>query len=479
MRIPLKWTLPAATLLIGVALGFVSRGWISAPSAKHSMPGRSGDYYVCEVHGHVHEGPGTCPVCGTELVPAEKMDQPAAKRDDRKVKYWRSPMDPTFVSKAPGKDNMGMDLVAVYEGDAEATAGVVTIEPVVMLQMGIRTGVLARGKLSRRIRTVGRVVYDEEKLGTVTSKLNVWVEKLYVDKTGQQVAVGDPLVEIYSKELEAAQVAFLDSLKDPRLTSKEVSAAERRRAANLLESSRRRLEYWDLAADQIEAIAKDGQVRRTLTLRSKFDGIVTKKNAVEGRFFKSGTALFEIADLDTVWVYASIYEFERPWIREGQPAKISLSYVPGKDYEGGIDYVYPYLNEKTRDITVRMRFDNPDGVLLPGMFANVSIDSNLGTDALLLPEEAVIDTGTRKIVFVERGPGKFEGREVRLGVRSGEGDWEVLDGLKPGERIVLSGQFLLDAESKVREAIRKFLEPDGQDKASSKDQGQKDREEGR
>jgi len=335
--------------------------------------------------------------------------------------------------------------------------------------------VLAHGELSRRIRTVGRVVYDEEKLGTVTSKLDIWVERLYVDKTGQKVASGDPLVEIYSKELEAAQVAFLDSLKDPRLTSKAVSEAERRRAANLLESSRRRLEYWDLPADQIEAIAKDGQVRRTLTLRSKFDGIVTKKNAVEGRFFKSGTALFEIADLTTVWVYASIYEFERPWIREGQPVTISLSYVPGKDYEGKVDYVYPYLNEKTRDITVRMRFDNPNGVLLPGMFANVALNSNLGTHALLLPEEAVLDTGTRKIVFVERGPGKFEGREVRLGVRSGDGMWEVLDGMKTGERIVLSGQFLLDAESKVREAIRKFLDADGPDETPPADKGRKGR----
>lgn len=370
-------------------------------------------------------------------------------------------MDPTFVSKGPGKDKMGMDLVPVYEGDAEAEAGVVTIEPAVVLQMGVRTQKLKHGELVRRIRTVGNVTYDEETLGTVTTKLDGWVETLHVDKTGQQVEVGDPLFDVYSKDLEAAQVAFLDSIRDPRLTSKEVSPAESQRAQALLESARRRLEYWDIPEDQIEAIAKSGTVQRTLTLRSRFRGVVTHKNAVEGRFFKAGEALFEIADLSAVWVYAQIYEFERPWVKEGQKAVIALSYVPGKAFDGVVEYVYPYLNEKTRDITVRMRFANPEGLLLPGMYANVTMDCSLGTHALLVPEEAVLDTGVRKIVFVVRGPGKFEGREVRLGVRAAGGQWEVLDGLNDGEEVVVSGQFLLDAESKVREAIRKFLEVGG------------------
>lgn len=457
-----KLLIPGLALVAGLGIGYFARG--GGAVADPAEPGVRRRYYVCEKHGHVHEGPGTCPKGGGKLKPVEGMAQPAKKKEEeqRKVKYWRSPMDPTDVSKSPGKDNMGMDRVPVYEGDAEAQAGMVVIQPEVMLQMGIRTKVLKHGNLTRRIRTVGNVTYNEETLGTVTSKLSLWVEKLHVNKTGQAVKAGDPLLEIYSKELEAAQVSFLDSLNDPRLTSKTVSAAERERAAALLVTSRRRLEYWDIPKDQIDAIAKSGRVRRTVILRSTFDGIVTHKNAVEGRFFKAGSALFEIADLSTVWVYGQIYEFERPWVKEGQKAAISLSYIPGLAYDGVVEFVYPYLNEKTRDITVRMRFKNPKGVLAPGMYANVTLNSSLGTHALLVPEEAVLDTGTRKIVFVVRGVGKFEGRDVRLGVRAAGGLWEVLDGLKTGDRVVVSGQFMLDAESKVREAIRKFLEADGE-----------------
>lgn len=459
---------PVLALAVGIGAGYALRGTGGEAGGEAEA-----QYYVCEVHGHVHKGPGTCPICGTKLVPAKKMDlAKAKKKSDRKVKYWRSPMDPTFVSKGPGKDNMGMDLVPVYEGDAETQAGMVVIKPEVMLEMGVRTDKVREGELVRRIRTVGDVTYDEETLGTVTTKLDVWVEKLVVDTTGQHVEVGDPLLEIYSKELEAAQVAFLDSLHDPRLTSPDVSAAERGRAAALLESARRRLEYWDIPKDQIDAIAKDGKVHRTVTLRSRFAGVVTHKNAVEGRYFKAGAPLFEIADLATVWVYGKIYEYERPWVKTGQKAKITLSYVPGTDYEGEVDYVYPYLNEKTRDITVRMRFANPKRALLPGMYTNVTMDCSLGTRALLVPDSAVLDTGTRKVVFVVRGPGKFEGRDVRLGVHAAGGKWEVLDGLKEGDRVVVSGQFMLDAESKVREAIRKFLEAGGEEPPSSGKQGQ-------
>jgi len=441
-------------VLCGGAVGYFVRGY-----APGSAVGGAAGYWVCEKHGHVHEGPGTCPVCGEPLKPAPAMGMAHPKQsEDRKVKYWRSPMDPTFVSKQPGKDNMGMDLVPVYEGEAETEAGAVVIDPVVVQQMGVRTAVIRKGALVRRIRTVGDVTYDEEVLGTVTLKLDGWVETLAVDKTGQRVEVGDPLFQVYSKELEAAQVAFLDSLRDPRLRSGEVSADERERAAGLLESARRRLESWDIPADQIEAIAKEGKVRRALTIRSRFRGVVTRKNAVEGRFFKAGEPLFEIADLSTVWVYARVYEYELPWVKEDQEASITLAYIPGRDYTGKVEYVYPYLNEKTRDITVRLRVDNSSGALLPGMFANVVMDCSLGMQALLVPESAVLDTGIRRLVFVVRGEGKFEAREVRLGVRAADGMWEVLDGLKEGDEVVISGQFMLDAESKVREAIRKFLE---------------------
>lgn len=451
--------LVAAILAVGLAGGYLIG---SGASHEATHAGGTSKYYVCEVHGHIHDGPGTCPICGTALKPADSMDvEPEPEKPGRKVKFWRSPMDPTFVSKGPGKDSMGMDLVPVYEGDPETMTGMVVLEPSVVQQIGIRTGHVMRGPLRRRIRTVGNVTYNEESLGTVTAKLDGWIDKLYVDKTGQQVGVGAPLFSIYSKELEAAQSSFLDSLRDPRLTSTSVSEAERTRAKNLLESSRRRLESWDVSTDQIDALAKDKTYRRTFDLRSPFKGVVTHKEAVAGRFFKAGARLFEIADLSTVWIYAKIYEYERPWVKEGQSATISLSYIPGKTLKGTVEYVYPFLNEKTRDITVRIRAKNEDGHLLPGMFANVVMDCDLGTTALLVPDEAVLDTGVRRLVFVQRGPGKFEGREVTLGVRAADDRWEVLDGLKVHEEVVVSGQFLLDAESKVREAIRKFLDADG------------------
>jgi len=452
-------------ILVACGFGLLAGGFLlgrmtggAASSAIHHAGGTK--YWICKKHGHLHEGPGTCPVDGEELIPATEMEGYGAKKtatSDRKVKYWRSPMDPTFVSKAPGKDNMGMDLVAVYEGDAESEPGVITVAPNVVLQMGVRTDTIKVGELVRRIRAIGTVAYNEETLGTVTTKLGGWVEKLYVDKTGQAVKVGDPLFDLYSKEMEAAQSAFIQSLKDPRLTSPNVAPADRLMAQGLLESTRRRLEYWDIPPAQIDAIAKEGRVRRTVTILSPFSGIVTHKNAVEGRFFKPGAPLFEIADLSTVWVYAKIYEFERPWVKVGQKAEIRLSYIPGKTYEGLVEYVYPYLNEKTRDITVRLRFPNAEGILLPGMFAKVVMDCSLGTKAALVPEDAVLDTGTRKVVFLARGAGQFEGREVSLGVQAADGMWEVLDGLKAGDRVVVSGQFMLDAESKVREAILKFL----------------------
>jgi len=454
MRIPRHLWITALALAVGVVAGYVAHGR-AAPAAGPATG--TAKYYTCEKHGHIHEGPGTCPVCGEPLKPVEVMPTRETK-EERKIKYWRSPMDPTFVSKEPGKDNMGMDLVPVYEGEAEAKAGVIPVEPEVVLEMGIRTAKLEHGELRRRIRTVGNVDYNEEFLGTVTTKLDGWVDHLYVDTTGQKVDLGDPLFDIYSKELDAAQVAFLDSLKDPRLTSADVSAAERARAAALLESARQRLEYWEIPKDQIDEIAKEDHVRHTVTIRSRFRGIVTHKNAVEGRYFKAGEPLFEIADLATVWVYARIYEYERPWVKEGQEATIALSYVPGQVYRGRVEYIYPYLNEKTRDITVRLRFDNPDGALLPGMYADVTMDCSLGTHALLVPESAVLDTGVRKIVFVALGGGRFEARDVRVGVHAADGMWEVLDGLRTGEEVVVSGQFMLDAESKVREAIRKFLE---------------------
>jgi Cu(I)/Ag(I) efflux system membrane fusion protein/cobalt-zinc-cadmium efflux system membrane fusion protein len=377
----------------------------------------------------------------------------------KKILYWRSPMDPTFISDKPGKSPMGMDLIPVYEGEENLTGGpTVAIDPVTIQNIGVQAAPVKQMELYREIRTVGHLDYNEEKLYRVNIKFSGWIEKLFVDQTGQPVRHGQPMLEIYSPELVTTQEEYLVALESAKKLGDSPFAEISGGANSLLESSRRRLLYWDITTQQIKDLEEKGIISKTMTLYAPVHGIVISKMAEQGMRVTPGMDLYRIADLSSMWVHAHIYEYEVPWIKLGQPVEMELSYIPGKVFQGKVDYVYPYLDRKTRDVNIRLVFPNPDLELKPEMYANVRIGSRLGYAVTAVPEGAVIRTGKRNVAFVAKGGGKFEPRDVVLGPEGQEGFVQVMAGLQPGEEVMTSAQFLLDSESRLKEAIQKMLE---------------------
>jgi Cu(I)/Ag(I) efflux system membrane fusion protein/cobalt-zinc-cadmium efflux system membrane fusion protein len=435
----------------------------AAPAPSSAAPLKT--LYTCGMHPEIVEDePGLCPKCEMKLVPMDSdrarmileargeivPDSPAAS-GERKILYWRAPMDPTYIRDSPGKSPMGMDLVPVYE-DQVAGGPSIRIDPVTEQNMGLRYGTVRLGPIERSIRTVGTVDYDENGLGMVTTKVAGWVEKLHVSQTGTQVHAGDPLFEFYSPDLYSAQEEYLQAARDTARGGETADLARRR-----LESGRDRLRLFDIAEPQIEALRADGKVTKTLTIATRQTGIVTEKMIVQGDYLQPGQPAYKIADLSNVWVIGRVFENDLPFIKLGQEVQMQLDYLPGRVYRGRVTYIYPYLKPGTREIPVRMEFHNPGYDLKPGMYATLTIRSRISDSAILAPVSAVIDTGRRQVAFVSREPGKFEARRVRVGVRTENDKLQILDGLAPGEKIVVSGQFLLDSESRLREATLKML----------------------
>ncbi|MGB5872786.1 MAG: efflux RND transporter periplasmic adaptor subunit [Bacteroidota bacterium] len=368
-------------------------------------------------------------------------------------------MDPTFISDKPGKSPMGMDLIPVYEGEEEITGGpTISIDPVTVQNIGVQTAPAEKVNLYRAIRTVGHVDYNEETLSRVNIKFSGWIEKLHIDKTGQMVRRGQAMLEIYSPELVSTQEEYLLAVRNVKKLEGSTFSEVTESSRSLLESARRRLLYWDISEGQIKDLEEKGTISKTVTLFAPVKGVVIDKMAEEGMRVVPGMDLFRIADLTEIWVYAHIYEYEVPWVKVGQPAEMDLPYIPGRTFKGKVDYIYPYLDQKTRDIKVRLVFQNPDLELKPQMYVNVQLESRLGADVTAVPTEAVIRSGKRNIVFVARGGGKFEPRDVVLGPEGQGGLVQVLAGIQPGEEVVTSAQFLLDSESRLKEAIQKMLE---------------------
>ena len=380
-------------------------------------------------------------------------------KNGKKIKYWAAPMDPTYIRNEPGKSPMGMDLVPVYEeeGEEKQSASTIRIDPATRQNMGVRIDTAQKKTLSKSIRAFGSVTYNETKLFTVNTKFNGWIEKLYVDFLGEKVEKGQPLFEIYSPELFTAQQEYLLAVQQGQGLSQSASSSVRDGTGRMVEAARTRLKYWDLNDAQIDEITTSGKIQKTLTIYSPASGVVIKKSAFQGHYVKAGMHQYEIADLSTVWVDVDIYEYELPWVEKGMPAEMELPYIPGERFTGLVLYVYPYMEQKTRTAKLRLTFDNPGLKLKPGMYANVYLKSQLKDDVLVIPQEAVIDSGVRQIVFVSLGKGRFEPREVRLGIEGDNYEVQVRDGLKAGEKIVVSGQFMLDSESRLQEAIQKML----------------------
>ncbi len=347
----------------------------------------------------------------------------------------------------------GLTLESVQkEGKVQEIApGTVQISPERQQLIGVRIGTVEPRALQKVIRTVGRIDYDEKRIGIVSPKISGWIEELYADFTGRFVRKGEPLLTIYSPELVSTQEEYLLALKARQDWSKSPFSEVSEGGTLLVDSARRRLRLWDISDAQVKALEESREPKKTLTLYSPFTGHVLEKMVNKGQFVDAGMALFKIADLSVVWLIADIYESELSAIRVGQPAAIQMSYYPGEIFTGKAIYIYPTMDAQTRTAKVRYEFANPHGKLKPEMFANVEITVRLG-DKLAVPEGAVIDTGIRKVVIVDRGSGYFEPREVRLGVKAGE-VFEVLDGLKAGERVVTSANFLIDSESKLKEAV--------------------------
>jgi RND family efflux transporter MFP subunit len=424
-------------------------------------------YWHCPMHPEIIEThPGKCPKCGMDLVPIHTEEAPAPKKE-RKIKYWVAPMDPTYIRDKPGKSPMGMDLVPVYEEVGEAAPGTIKVSPNTIQSMGVRTAKVEVRPLSRLTLAVGRVTFNERNLAVITTKVDGWVDRLFVNATGDPVRKGRTLLTIYSPELVSAQEEYLLALRNLKAMQnspvKEMAAGARRLAA----AARRRLAYFDISPAQIDALEHTGQVRKHLTLASPANGIVTKRMVTQGMYVKAGMPLLEVADLSTIWVDADIYQYELPWIKVGQPVTMTLDYLPGETFPGKIDYLYPYLQEATRTARVRLRFPNPGLRLKPEMFARVKIESPVTHNAVVVPADAVIDTGLKQHVFIALGQGRFEPREVKLGVLGNDGRREVLSGLKGGEDVVVSAQFMLDSESRFREAVQMMMP--GMEKGSKKE----------
>ena len=385
-------------------------------------------------------------------------DTPASKQaasGERKVLYWVDPMHPAYKSDRPGTaPDCGMDLVPVYEDAAKATTGLpdgaVRISFEKQQLIGVTYGVAVTQPVSRTLRTVGRLAYDETKINHVHSKIEGWIEDVFVDFTGKLVEKGRPLLAIYSPDLLLTQQEYLLALRGrSELESspfKEASVGAR----SLYESARRRLELWDVSEAEIKELERTGKPSKAITLYSPASGFVLTRNAFTKQRVMPDTELFSIADLSSVWVLADIYEYEAADISVGQTAIVTLPYLPGRAFRGQITYIYPQVDSATRTLKARIEVANQNFELKPDMYANVEVKIDYGM-RVVVPQEAVMDSGSEQTVFVALDDGYFAPRKVQLGAKV-DNKFIVLGGLKPGERIVTSGNFLIDSESKLKSA---------------------------
>ncbi len=385
----------------------------------------------------------TAPVIGS--APAKK---------EPKLLFYRNPMGLPDTSPLPKKDEMGMDYIPVYEGEEDGSpeaAKQVRISPEKTQKLGVRTEAASLRDLARSIRVVGRIEADERLTYTVAPKFEGWIEKLHVNTTGQAVGKGQPLLEVYSPELVSAQKEYAIAQQGQR-DLKNASSEAQAGMKQLAESSLTRLKNWDISDEQIQALSKSGNSKRTLTYRSPANGIVMEKKAVQGMRFMPGEVLYQIADLSSVWIIADVFEQDMALVKPGQNARVKVNAYPGKEFSARVAYVYPTLNAQTRTVPVRLELANPGGLLKPAMYADVELAATSRGKVLTVPASAVLHGGSRQTVLVELAEGRFEPREVKLGVQ-GNDYVEVLEGVGEGEKVVVTANFLIDSESNLKAAF--------------------------
>lgn len=390
--------------------------------------------------------------------PLPTTNPTAQAGSQKKIAYWWDPMlGPSSISDHPGKSAMGMDLVPVFEGDISA-GPTVRIDPAVVQNMGVVTAAAVRGPLTVTVRAVGTFQVPEPAAHDVTLKINGYIEKLYADTSGMMVRKGDPLFDLYSPDLQVAEQELIAAEQNRKALDAGTAKNIRGDAQDLVNSAKQKLRLWDVAEQDIDAIASAAQAPKTVPFRSPMDGHVVDKAIVDGSSVQAGMKIMRIEDHSKLWLDMQVYEEQIPMLRIGQEVRAVADGIPGKTFTGEVTFLNPHMDHMARTEMVRTIVDNPDHELRPGMYASAEIVTQPLADALLVPREAVIDTGTRQIVFVmdPNSAGTFEPRKVRTGMSGDDDKIQIVDGLSPGDQVVTSGQFLMDVESRTNEAIEKL-----------------------
>jgi RND family efflux transporter MFP subunit len=374
----------------------------------------------------------------------------------RKPLYYRHPMGLADTSPTPKKDSMGMDYIAVYEGEdaagsGPATANQIRISTDRIQRLGVRTEAASLRTLGKSVRAAGRIEPDERRVYAISPKFEGYVERLHVNVTGQPVGKGQPLFEVYSPELVSAQREYTIAVQGIE-AMKAAGGDAAGGMQQLADSSLARLRNWDLSAEQLAALVQTGEAQRTITFRSPVSGIVTEKKALQGMRFMPGEMLYQVTELSSVWVMADVFEQDIALVKPGAKAGVQVNAYPDKVFNGTITYVYPTLKSETRSVPVRVELANPGHLLKPAMYAQVEVAVGSKAKVLTVPDSAVIDSGTRNIVLVQVNEGRFEPRDVKLGARS-DNYVEVRAGVREGERVVVAANFLIDAESNLKAAL--------------------------
>lgn len=417
-------------VLLALSLGYNFLGGTSSAPSETSTSSGEGEkqLWTCGMHPNVVlDHPGICPICEMNLVPLKT--------------------------------------------DKNQKSGEISIDPVVSQNIGVRTASVARQNIGRTIRTNGKVMVDESRTYMITPKLSGWIEKLYVDKTGQEVKRGTPLFEIYSPELVAAQEEYLLALSSVKTAGLSGVASLENSSQKMLDAARDRLLNWDLSTMQISKLEESGKASRLTTYYSPGDGIVMHKNAVEGDRVNAGADLMQLANLKEIWIEAEVYEYELPWIDVGSSVKVLSPYDPTVTVTAQINYIYPYLNPQNRAAKIRLQVENSSLTFKPGMFVDLQLDARMIENAIVLPREAVVRSGKYSLVFLAKDEGKFEPRTVKLGLEGDDGMFEILSGVEEGETVVTSAQFLIDSERQLKEALAKLLAGGGSEEDLHKSMG--------
>ena len=371
----------------------------------------------------------------------------AIAEEEKEILYWVAPMDPNYRRDKPGKSPMGMELIPFYSGGDE-DGSTVTISPTVIQNLGVRTAVAELTRLWRGIDTVGYVDYDESKVSHIHLRTEGWIEKLAVESEGERVKKGDFLFDVYSPKLVNAQEELVTALATGN--------------KGLIRATKERLSALGISSAQIKKLEKDRRVKQRISVYAPQDGVVSSLPVREGMFVKPSMRVMTLGDLSSVWLLAEVFERQSQWVEVGQTAEVSLSYIPGKVWQGKVEYIYPSLDPKTRTLKVRLRFENPGERLKPNMYSNVKIYGGAKEDTIVIPLEGLIRTGREERVIIALGEGRFEARQVKAGIESGE-YVEILQGVSEGDKIVTSGQFLIDSEASMRASLTRMSAPEDTD----------------